>query len=379
MIFLIQVPEGDLVYISESVNGHLGYSPEELMGNSIYELLPSPVLKWIDGLFSEPSQNDGKTKVVVTHLPTRGEKELPVEMTLRKVTFHNTHYCVAVARDITERKLAEDALRRSHDELEKRVAQRTAELFRINLELERSNQALQDFTSIASHDLQEPLRKIETFSERLKKRYASSLGEEGCDYLERMQNASRRMKALIESLLDYSRVTTRAEPFVKVDLQEVAQSVLVDLEVRIEAEHGTVQIGELPIIEADPNQIHQLFQNLIGNALKYHDEKRPVVQVYSRNLNNGTFEVHFKDNGIGFDMEHVERIFAPFLRLHGKSSNYAGTGMGLAICKKIVERHGGSITAESKPGEGSTFIVTLPLKQADKCTPATTSVSACCR
>jgi two-component system, LuxR family, sensor kinase FixL len=131
-----------------------------------------------------------------------------------------------------------------------------------------------------------------------------------------------------------------------------------------------VQVGDLPTIEADPNQIHQLFQNLIGNALKYHDQKRPVVQVFSKNIFNKACQIFFKDNGIGFDMANAERIFAPFQRLHGKSSGYDGTGIGLAICRKIVDRHGGTIRAESTPGEGSTFIVTLPLTQSDKPHPA---------
>ncbi len=364
MIFLIQIPGGRLVYTSHSVSAHLGYPPEELLENSLQSLLPQQATRWLEAFFAARSPDAQKLDVLVTSLLNRSGGTLPVEMTLRLVAFQDIEYCVAVARDITERKQAEDALRRSHDELEKRVAERTAELVRSNQELERSNQALQEFTSIASHDLQEPLRKIEAFSERLSSRCASSLGPEGCDYLERMQKASKRMKNLISSLLDYSRVTTKAEPFIRVDLNRTVNAVLNDLEFRIEAEQGRVEVGELPAIDGDPNQMRQLFQNLIGNALKYHGDARPIVHVYAATDRNDFCEIHVKDNGIGFEEKYVERIFAPFQRLHGRGK-YEGTGMGLAICKKIVERHGGRISAKSAPGEGTIFIVALPLSQSD--------------
>jgi light-regulated signal transduction histidine kinase (bacteriophytochrome) len=230
--------------------------------------------------------------------------------------------------------------------------------------LEQSNRDLQDFASIASHDLQEPLRKVKSFGDRLMAKFGASLGVEGKDYIERMQAAAHRMQSLIDGLLGYSRVTTRARPHVSVDLNGIVREVLTDLETRIEETGGRVEVGPLPTIDADPSQMRQLFQNLIGNALKFHGDDKPVVHITSFPCSNGFCLVQVKDNGIGFDEKYAEKIFAPFLRLHGRSSQYKGTGMGLAICKKIVERHEGAIAAASKQGEGATFTVTLPMKQS---------------
>ena len=256
---------------------------------------------------------------------------------------------VIVVRDVSERKKAEEQIR-----------QYTARL-------EQSNEALQDFAFIASHDMQEPLRKVSAFGDRLKQDYSDSLGEEGRDFLNRMLNATERMQSLLEALLDYSRVTTKGEPFKEVELAAVLREVLSDLEVGIEETGGELLVGELPVIQADPTQMRQLFQNLIGNALKFHKEGvRPIIEVRSTELNNEKVQIVVEDNGIGFEEKDLQRIFAPFHRLHGRSA-YTGAGMGLAICSKIVERHKGNITARSSPGQGSTFIVTLPFRQAILC------------
>ncbi|MFN6568266.1 PAS domain-containing protein [Dendronalium sp. ChiSLP03b] len=235
-------------------------------------------------------------------------------------------------------------------------------------ELARSNEELQQFAFIASHDLQEPLRKIKTFGERLKTTCGDSLNEQGRDYLERMQNATLRMQNLIEDLLTLSRVTTRTQPFVLINLAEIAQEVLSDLEVRIQQSGGRVEISELPTIKADPLQMRQLLQNLIGNALKFHRQQvPPIVKIYGQLLNHQSdkvavgsemCEIVVEDNGIGFEEKYIDRIFNIFQRLHGRQE-YEGTGIGLAICRKIVERHHGSITAQSKPGQGAKFIVIL--------------------
>jgi PAS domain S-box-containing protein len=246
---------------------------------------------------------------------------------------------------------------------------------RQRVELARSNAELQEFAYVASHDLQEPLRKIQAFGDRLKVKYSEVLTEQGRDYLKRMQNAAERMQALINDLLTLSRVTTRAQPFVTMKLTQVVQEVLSDLEVSIQQAAGRIEVGELPILEADPIQMRQLLQNLIGNALKfYRKEEPPVIKIYSRQLTDGErpptqginkmerCQILIEDNGIGFDEKYLDRIFNAFQRLHGRSE-YEGTGMGLAICRKIVERHDGSITAQSLPDRGSTFIITLPLQQ----------------
>lgn len=285
-------------------------------------------------------------------------------------------------------------LRRSHEDLEHKVDQRTKELVDTNTllkqqivqrqqiekrlklsaeNLARSNTELQDFASVASHDLQEPLRKVQVFSDRLKVKCAESLGEQGRDYLDRMRSAVARMQSLINDLLNYSRVTSKAQPFVPVAVEQVARDVVTDLEARIEQVQGRVEIGALPTLEADPMQMRQLLQNLIGNALKFHKKDvPPVIRVYAEALDGETGEnpavrssacqLIVADNGIGFEEKYAERIFKVFERLHGRE-DYEGTGIGLAICRKIVERHGGSIIAKSAPHQGTTFIMTLPYQQ----------------
>lgn len=253
-------------------------------------------------------------------------------------------------------------------------AQLLAEETRQRQELIRSNDELQQFASIASHDLQEPLRKIQAFGNRLKATCGGALNEQGLDYLERMQNAAQRMQALIDDLLILSRITTQAQPFVDVALAQITQEVLSDLEERLQETNGRVEVAELLTIEADPVQMRQLLQNLLSNALKFHRQQEPpVVKIYSQlfdqkwqPVEESAIATHCQivvaDNGIGFDEKYLDRIFNVFQRLHSRSE-YEGTGMGLAICRKIAERHGGSITAKSTPGQGSTFIVTLPIKQ----------------
>jgi len=236
----------------------------------------------------------------------------------------------------------------------------------VNLELyaarlEQSNRDLQEFAYIASHDLQEPLRKVLAFGDRLTNKYGNLLDDTGRDYLKRMQDASLRMQTLINDLLTFSRVSTQAQPFAKVDLTSIAQDVTSDLEHQIETLQGHVEIGKLPEIEADPTQMHQLLQNLINNGLKFNKVGvSPFIKVSSRQKGNQCV-LFVKDNGIGFDMQYLDRIFKPFQRLHSRQE-FEGSGMGLAICRRIVERHGGEITATSIEGEGSTFIITLPVR-----------------
>ncbi|UCD35532.1 MAG: hypothetical protein JSU90_01495 [Nitrospiraceae bacterium] len=237
--------------------------------------------------------------------------------------------------------------------------------------LKKSNQELQDFAHIASHDLQEPLRKVAAFGERLRMKYGNVLGEQGIDYLERIDSATGRMRNLIQGLLAFSRVTTKAQPFKKVDIGKVITGVLSDLEMRIQDTGGHVEVAQLPIIDADPLQMQQLFQNLIGNALKFHNKDHPpLVRVSAEpSGDNGVharpgryYRIIVEDNGIGFDNKYEERIFGVFQRLHGRKE-YEGSGIGLSVCKKIAERHGGTISAKSAPGEGAKFIITLPEKQ----------------
>lgn len=253
-------------------------------------------------------------------------------------------------------------------------AQMLEEETRQREELARSNAELQQFASVASHDLQEPLRKIQAFGNRLKASCGEALTPQGIDYLERMQNAAMRMQTLIEDLLTFSRITTKALPFVKVNLAQIAQEVLSDLELAIAQTEGRVDVGYLHTIEAEPVQMRQLLQNLIGNALKFHKNgETPVVKLDTQLLDRQQQPVEsyaiaqfcqiiVQDNGIGFEEKYLDRIFNVFQRLHSRSE-YEGTGMGLAIVRKIAERHGGNVTAKSRLGQGSTFIITLPIQQ----------------
>jgi len=253
-------------------------------------------------------------------------------------------------------------------------AQLLEEETRQRQELARSNAELQQFAYVASHDLQEPLRKIQAFGNRLKNKHNEELTAQGRDYLERMQNAAERMQFLINDLLTLSQVVSKEQPFAPVSLDQVAREVLSDLELYIQQTRGRVFVGELATIDSDPVQMRQLLQNLISNGLKFHRfQEPPVVKIYSnliisqeRQLEKSAFpdfcQIIVEDNGIGFDERYLDRIFNVFQRLHNRSE-YEGTGMGLAICRKIVERHGGSITAKTTPGLGATFIVTLPIKQ----------------
>jgi PAS domain S-box-containing protein len=267
-----------------------------------------------------------------------------------------------VTRDIHEDKMTQEALRQSE-----------VKLRQFTIQLERSNRELQDFAYVASHDLQEPLRKIVVFGERLKEKCNEALTTDGRDYLERMQKAASRMQVLISDLLSFSRITSKAQAFTSVNLSKTAHEVVGDLEGRLEQVKGRVELGPLPTVQAEHSQMRQLLQNLIGNALKFRrPEVPPVVRVEAKIISavrpragqgavaEDICELTISDNGIGFDEKYLDKIFNVFQRLHTRNE-YEGTGMGLAIAKKIVLYHGGDITAKSKPGHGATFIVTLPV------------------
>ncbi len=227
-------------------------------------------------------------------------------------------------------------------------------------ELKRSNRELEDFAFIASHDLQEPMRKIAIFGGRLKEICKDKFDEKELFYLERMESATLRMQKFIDDLLEYARITTKSRPFQKIKLADVIHEVVSVFELELERLNAVVEIGDLPVLEADRTQMHQLFQNLFSNALKYRKSERvPNIKISSKKLKNGQFEIYVEDNGIGFDEQYLDRIFKPFERLHGRSA-YEGSGMGLALCQKIARRHGGNLDAKSREGEGSVFIVTLP-------------------
>ena len=330
------------------------------------------------GAISFVSSDSGR---YYTDIDLEMAKELASRISL---TMTNAKLYEESQHEIKMREQLEVALLNEKNELESRVEERTKELQLTNdglrdeikkrhkverelkeksKNLERSNQELQDFAYVASHDLQEPLRKIQAFGNLLETEFGPQLGE-GVDYLNRMRAAAARMSILIEDLLAFSRVTTKARESVPVELTTVAQEVLGDLETRVNDTHGTVTIAPLPTVMADPTHMRQLFQNLIGNALKFHKPDAPAKVTVTTSVittpHGPMNELRIEDNGIGFDEKYTDRIFSVFQRLHGRD-NYEGTGIGLAVCRKIVERYGGKITAVSKQGVGSTFIVTLPV------------------
>lgn len=248
----------------------------------------------------------------------------------------------------------------------------TNALLRHAAELARSNAELEQFASIASHDLQEPLRKVQTFAAQLTATETERLSPEGQDFLRRMNDAAGRMRTLIDDLLAYSRVSTKGRPFVPVDVGDVVRQTLIDLEVTVQSSGAEVSVGDLPTINADPVQMGQLMQNLIGNALKFtRSEVTPEIHIDGE-LSDGVALLTIRDNGIGFDEQYATRIFRAFERLHGASA-YPGTGIGLALCHKIVERHHGTIVASSEFGQGATFTIRIPVDQAAE-SPAPTSL-----
>ncbi len=231
-------------------------------------------------------------------------------------------------------------------------------------ELKRSNSELEKFAYVASHDLQEPLRKVQAFGDSLRERAADQLDDKSKDYLERMQQAARRMSTLINDLLSFSRIATRGRPFKRCDLNEILSGVLADLEVAIEQSKTHLEISPLPELEVDEPQVRQLFQNLVGNAIKFRKpEGEHKLTIWSRVKEGGNeVTIHFKDNGIGLEQQYADRIFEVFQRLHARNE-YEGTGIGLAICRKIVERHGGTIEVVGAVNKGAEFIVTLPIER----------------
>lgn len=285
-----------------------------------------------------------------------------------------------MAVDVTEQVISRQELEQSEEryrqlasELERRVGQRTDELHQANIELVNSNNNLQQFAYAASHDMQEPLRKIQSFGSRLLSTYSEQLDDNGKYMLNRIQDASKRMSAMIDDLLAYSRLTTREGEFDKVRLGEIVHSVLADLEISIQEQKTDIIVEDLPVVWGNASQLAQLMQNLISNAIKYRlpDQQsiirlsyRPVDETEKATLpkllhDHPYIRLEVIDNGIGFDEVYLDRIFQMFQRLHGRSE-FSGSGIGLALCKKVVQNHYGYITAQSQPGKGATFIVYLP-------------------
>jgi len=334
-----------------------GYQQAEILGKNVSMLMPEPDTKHHD-TYIERYLETGEQKIIGLGREVKGLRKdgtvFPFRLAISEMQFNGHRMFTGIIHDLTE---------------QKRIAE---QLRRYAAELERSNRDLQDFAYISSHDLQEPLRKIRTFGSRVKAKEIDNLSEKGQEYLQRMLNAAERMQRLINDLLSFSRVSTQAQPFETIDLNEVLREVLSDLELSIKQNNVKLKVEKLATIDADATQMRQLFQNIISNAIKFRREGiLPEVEigmrelskkeVASQNLSQQWIEIYISDNGIGFDEKYADRIFNIFQRLEGKK--YEGSGIGLTICKRIIIRHGGIIHVQSKSNEGTTFYIQLPVRQ----------------
>jgi signal transduction histidine kinase len=264
-----------------------------------------------------------------------------------------------------------DQIREANARLESvnnELATTNAMLERRAAELVRSNSELEQFASIASHDLQEPLRKVRTFTEQVTAMEAGQLSEKGRDYLGRANAAAERMQKLIEDLLKFSRVATHGRPFTDVDLEALTHEVIDDLEAQVHQARARITVGSLPTLSGDAMQLRQLMQNLVSNALKFRREGVDTEIAIDGEITDGTARITVLDNGIGFDPQYSQRIFRVFERLHGRTA-YPGTGIGLALCRKIAERHGGTVVGEGELDGGATFTVRMPVHQPEEVLP----------
>ncbi len=342
---------GSIVLCNPQAERMFGYTTEQLLAARIEDLVP-PRFRSAHPRLRQTFHEDP------VHRPMgagrdllacrRNGSEFPIEIALTPLPRSEGLLVLATIVDITSRKRGEE------------------ELLRYSRRLEQSNAELESFASIASHDLQEPLRKIRMMGERLAGLCEAELGEQGRDYLDRMIRAGDNMHRLVRDLLEFSRVGMRQQSFRLLPLGTALGEALAALELLIEETGAEIRAGELPSAEVEETQMVQLFQNLVGNALKFRREGvSPIVEVRGSVETGATGErvrIEVADNGIGFDPRYGERIFQIFQRLHGKGK-YGGTGIGLAICKKIVDNHEGRIQASAEPGEGSVFVVDLPLRK----------------
>ncbi|MGA2619732.1 MAG: PAS domain S-box protein [Thermoguttaceae bacterium] len=356
--------EGVILEFNRAAEQAFGYSREKVLGTRPSDVLfpPSMSAEHRSRIERYLAAGEGSMlgKRLEVQLARANGEVFPAEVAMAISQEQGAPVMMLFARDISARKKFE------------------TEQARYAAELERSNRDLEQFAYVASHDLQEPLRKIRAFGDRLALKCRDLLDDTARHCVERMQSAAARMQELIEGLLSLSRVTTRAQDFVTVDLAAIAGEVVGDLELQIEQVGGRVELGPMPTIQAEPLQIRQLLQNLIGNALKFRrGDEPPRVRIEARyvrprprsdpgaSLADEQCRITVEDNGIGFEEQYGERIFGVFQRLHPRDA-YEGTGIGLAICRRIAEHHGGTITAHSVPGKGSTFTVTLPVAQSGK-------------
>ena len=345
MVFVKEAKELRFVMFNKAGEELLGYSQADLQGKNDYDFFPKEEAEFFVSKDRKVLEEGKLLDIPEETLQTR-EKGPRILHTKKIPIFDEAgipRFLLGISEDITDRKRQEEM-----------------EMYTTALEV--SNREMQEFVFVASHDLQEPLRKIQSFGQFLVDEFKETLGETGKDYVGRMQSAASRMQILINDLLALTRVTTKAQPFVSINLSQVVKEVLVDLETIMTEKKAKVSVETLPTLEADATQMRQLFQNLIANAIKFQKPGVPPEIKVSAVVEGDQCRILVKDNGIGFDNKYGNQIFKVFERLHGRDE-YEGTGIGLAICRKVVERHNGTIRAEGFPGKGSTFTITLPFQQ----------------
>lgn len=355
--------EGRRVYNSPSYERILGYGARQLEATSSFEQIHPDDRANVKEAAQEAIRNGVGRRVEYRMRHNDGTWRY-LESTASTILTDDgvVDKLVIVNRDITDRKRAEQALEEHKDHLEELVATRTAELASKIDELARSNKDLEQFAYVASHDLQEPLRMVASYTQLLARRYEGRLDSDADEFIGFAVDGATRMHQLIEDLLSYSRLTTMGKSLTLTQMENAFKTAVRNLQQSINDSNAVVEAGPLPEIVGDAGQLSLLFQNLIGNGIKYRGERSPEIHVGAR-LQGREWLFSVNDNGIGMESQYFERIFQMFQRLHSRK-DYPGTGIGLAICKKIVERHGGKIWVESRPGEGSTFLFTIPQPEA---------------
>ncbi|WP_225335123.1 sensor histidine kinase [Halomicrobium urmianum] len=349
----------EIQYANPAVERILGYSPDELVGGSKLSIIPERLRENHLSALSRYLET-GERNIDWEYVELPGQHadghEVPLGISLNDFVFEGDRYFVGLFRDISPRKEAEEALRDRERRLEELIE-----------ELEASNERLEQFAYAASHDLQEPLRMVSSYLQLIERRYADELDEDGREFIDYAVDGADRMREMIEGLLEYSRVESRGDPFEAVDLDDVLAEVRDDLQMKITESGAEITAGPLPTVRADRGQMRQVFQNLLDNAIEYSGDERPRVHVAAERCNgpdapdtdDDWWRISVADEGVGIDADDAGRVFEVFQRLHSQA-DHEGTGIGLALCRRIVERHGGAIRVESDPGEGSTFRFTLP-------------------
>jgi PAS domain S-box-containing protein len=359
--------DGRIAMVNQQAERVFGYERAELLGQPIEILLPEQFRAAHVG-HRQTYSAAPQTRPMGIGLELYGRRKdghtFPVEISLSPLESGEELLITSIIRDVTDRKQAEDRLRETANALA-----------HLTVELQRSNAELEQFAYVASHDLQEPLRMVASYTQLLRRRYQGKLDSDADEFIAYAVDGAVRMQQLINDLLIYSRVGRQGPSFESVDTAQLFEQTVVDLAAAIEESGAVVSRGELPVVIGDPVQLSQLFLNLIGNAIKFSKPTprteasgqveaatRPACVHVAAERRPGEWVFSVQDNGIGIEPEYQERIFVIFQRLHNREE-YPGTGMGLAICKKIVERHGGRIWLDSRPGEGSTFFVSLPIQE----------------